>query len=184
VIAAILAAAMSTVSGALNSLAAATTHDIYLPLSGRGADDPRVLGTSKLFTLAWAAVLIGGAMLYPNDPKRPVVVVALQVASFTYGGLLGAFFLGLGWRRAVQRDAITGMAVGDRDDDGPSSSPTAPSGCRALAGLLEPFVGIAWPWYVLIGTTITFTAGVLSSLTHPTPTREAAAAAADARMRR
>ena len=169
VIAAILAAAMSTVSGALNSLAAATTHDIYLPLSGRGADDPRVLGTSKLFTLAWAAVLIGGAMLYPNDPKRPVVVVALQVASFTYGGLLGAFFLGLGWRRAVQRDAITGMAVGIGTMTVIVFAKQLAQWVPALAPTLAPFAAIAWPWYVLIGTSITFATGVLSSLTHPEP---------------
>jgi Na+/proline symporter len=169
VIAAILAAAMSTVSGALNSLAAATTHDIYLPLSGRSADDPRVLGTSKLFTLAWAAVLIGGAMLYPNDPKRPVVVVALQVASFTYGGLLGAFFLGLGWRRAVQRDAITGMAVGIGTMTVIVFAKQLAQWVPALAPTLAPFAAIAWPWYVLIGTSITFATGVLSSLTHPEP---------------
>jgi SSS family transporter len=170
VIAAILAAAMSTVSGALNSLAAATTHDIYLPLSRRQADDPRVLGTSKLFTLLWAAVLIGGAMLYPNDPKRPVVVVALQVASFTYGGLLGAFFLGLGWRRAVQRDAITGMGVGIGTMSLIVFSKQLATWAPSLAPALAPFASIAWPWYVLIGTTITFVTGVLSSLTHPEPT--------------
>jgi hypothetical protein len=42
----------------------------------------------------------------------------------------------------------------------------------ALADTLQPFVGIAWPWFVLIGTTITLTAGILSSLTHPAPERE------------
>src|SRR5918997_3637047 len=64
VIAAILAAAMSTVSGALNSLSAATTHDIYLPLTGRRADDPSVLRIGKIFTLVWAVVLVGGGILY------------------------------------------------------------------------------------------------------------------------
>ena len=171
VIAAILAAAMSTVSGALNSLSAATTHDIYLPLSGRRADDPGLLRMSKIFTLVWAFILIGGAMLYPNDPQRPVVVVALQVASFTYGGLLGAFFLAILWRRAIQRDAILGMAVG-------ISAMTFIVFARQLSGwvpdlapTLAPFARIAWPWYVLIGTTITCVAGILSSLTHPAPPR-------------
>jgi Na+/proline symporter len=90
VIAALLAAAMSTVSGALNSLSAATTHDIYLPLKGRPQNDPSAFKAARVFTLMWAAILIGGALLY-RQQGTPVVVIALAIASFTYGGLLGAF---------------------------------------------------------------------------------------------
>ena len=180
VIAAILAAAMSTVSGALNSLAAATMHDIYLPLTGKSAEGAGVLRTSKLFTLAWAAVLIGGAMLYPDDPKRPVVVVALPIASFTYGGLLGAFFLALGWKRAVQRDAITGMLVGIGTMTFIVFSKPLSAWSTTLAPVLAPFTRIAWPWYVLIGTSITLAVGILSSFTHGTP-RAAPARAPEAR---
>jgi hypothetical protein len=39
----------------------------------------------------------------------------------------------------------------------------------SLASTLGPFARIAWPWYVLIGTTITLVVGILSSLTHPDP---------------
>jgi SSS family solute:Na+ symporter len=169
VIAAILAAAMSTVSGALNSLAAATTHDIYLPITKRRADDPAVLRTSKLFTLLWAFVLVGGAMLYPNDPKRPVVIVALAVASFTYGSLLGGFFLAMLWRRAQQRDAITGMSVGIFTMSFIVFARQLSEWVPSLAGALAPFARIAWPWYVLIGTSITLAVGILSSFTHPEP---------------
>ena len=93
----------------------------------------------------------------------------MSIASFTYGGLLGGFSLGLFWKRAIQRDALLGMSVG--------------IGCMAfivfakqfvvafpqLADTLGPFGSIAWPWYVLIGTSITFVTGVLSSLTHAVP---------------
>lgn len=166
VVAAILAAAMSTVSGSLNSLAAATTHDIYLPLSGRKADDPKVYRAGKLFTLGWAVILIGGALLYKNQ-GTPVVVVALSIASFTYGGLLGAFALGLGWPRANQRDAITGMAVGILSMTFVVFAKQLSAAYPSLAESLGPLGAIAWPWYVLIGTTITFITGMLSSLTHP-----------------
>jgi SSS family transporter len=168
VIAAILAAAMSTVSGSLNSLAAATTHDIYLPLSGRPADDPGLLRVGKLFTLFWAAILIGGAMLYRSQ-GTPVVTVALSIASFTYGGLLGGFFLAMLWRRAVQRDAILGIAVGILAMTFVVFAKPLSGWIPALAGPLAPLTRIAWPWYVLIGTTITMSVGVLSSLTHPMP---------------
>ncbi|HEY0970556.1 MAG TPA: sodium:solute symporter [Gemmatimonadales bacterium] len=166
VIAAILAAAMSTVSGSLNSLAAATTHDIYLPLTGRRADDPGLLRTGKLFTLLWAVVLIGGAMLY-RAQGTPVVTIALSIASFTYGGLLGGFFLGMLWRRANQRDAISGMGLGILAMTFVVFARPLSAWIPALAGPLEPLTRIAWPWYVLIGTSITMIAGIISSFTHP-----------------
>jgi SSS family transporter len=168
VIAAILAAAMSTVSGALNSLAAATLHDLYLPLSKRRADDPGLLRVSKLFTLLWAAILIGGAMLYRNE-GTPVVTIALSIASFTYGGLLGAFFLGILVRRAIQRDAMTGMAVGIGTMSVVVFAKALSGWFPELAPTLAPLARIAWPWFVLIGTSITFVTGLLSSLTHATP---------------
>ena len=179
VIAAILAAAMSTVSSSLNSLAAATTHDIYLPLTRRDPDDPRLLRIGKLFTLLWAVVLIGGAMLYRTQ-GTPVVTIALSIASFTYGGLLGGFFLAMLWRRAQQRDAIVGMATGIVAMSVVVFARPISGWVPALAGPLEPFTRIAWPWYVLIGTTITMLVGVASSFTHPA----ARPAALDAPVRR
>jgi Na+/proline symporter len=168
VVAAILAAAMSTVSGSLNSLSAATTHDIYLPVTRRNADDPRVLKVGKVFTLVWAVILIGGALMYHQE-GTPVVVVALSIASFTYGGLLGGFGLALLWPRAIQRDAITGMAVGIFAMTLVVFAKQIIAAYPSLASLLGPFASIAWPWYVLIGTAITITAGILSSYTHPAP---------------
>jgi Na+/proline symporter len=168
VVAAILAAAMSTVSGSLNSLSAATTHDLYLPISGRRADDPAVLKVGKVFTLVWAVILIGGALLYHQE-GTPVVVVALSIASFTYGGLLGGFGLALLWRRAIQRDAITGMAIGIFAMTLVVFAKQLTTAYPSLAPLLGPFASIAWPWYVLIGTIITITAGIFSSYTHPAP---------------
>jgi len=168
ILAAIIAATMSTHSATINALAATTTHDIYLPLTGKSVDDPRTLRTGKLFALVWGVVLTLGALLYPQQ-GAPVVVVALSIQSFTHGGLVGGFSLALLWKRANQRDAITGMSIG--------------IGCMAvivfaklliariptLAPILGGVATIAWPWYVLIGTGLTLAAGILSSLTHPAP---------------
>lgn len=168
-VAAVLAATMSAHSGALNSLAAATTHDIFLPLTGRSAEDPRTLRVGKLFTMFWGVLLLLMALLYPEQ-GTPVVIVALSIASFTYGALLGGFFLGMLWRRANQRDAITGMAVGIVAMSfvvfAKQMIPLFPSFKPTLTSLSH----IAWPWYVLIGTTFTVGVGVLSSFTHPAPT--------------
>ena len=169
IVAAIVAATMSTHSGAINSLAGATTHDIYLPLSGRSVDDPQTLRTGRLFALGWGVVLTLGALLFPQDTKTPVVVVALGIASFTYGGLLGGFALGIFWRRAVQRDAIIGMSIAIAVMAFVVFARPIAAAYPSLATTLGPFARIAWPWYVLIGTTITLVVGILSSLTHPEP---------------
>jgi Na+/proline symporter len=167
---------MSTHSGAINSLAAATTHDIYLPLSGRGHDSPEALRAGKLFALGWGVVLTLGALLFPEDPKTPVVVVALSIASFTYGALLGVFFLGNFWRRAEQRDALTGQVIALIVMAFIVFAGQFSKWFPALAPTLEPFGRIAWPWYVLIGTLITVTVGALSSLTHAAPVTRVAEA--------
>ena len=165
IVAAILAATMSTHSGAINSLAAATTHDLYLPLTGRSADDPSTFRAARLFALAWGVVLTGGAMLFPEG-RTPVVVIALSIASFTYGALLGGFFLGIFNKRAIQRDAITGMSVGIIAMAGVVFAKPLVAAFPAVKQVLGPFTGVAWPWYVLIGTTITMLVGSASALTH------------------
>jgi solute:Na+ symporter, SSS family len=111
-VAGILAAAMSTVSSSINSLAAAATHDIYAPIARREGDETHLLRAGRTFTLIWAAILIGGAILFRFAQQgTPVVVIALQIASFTFGPLLGGFLLGTLFKRPDQRDAITGIAV-------------------------------------------------------------------------
>jgi SSS family transporter len=165
-LAAVLAATMSTHSGAINSLAAASTHDIYLPLTGRSPSDPRTLRVGRIFALAWGIVLTGGALLFPENQKTPVVVVALSIASFTYGGLLGGFFLAIFWRRARQRDAIIGMSVGIAVMSVIVFAKQIAEAVPAWNGVLVPLSTIAYPWYVLIGTVITLAVGILSSLTH------------------
>jgi solute:Na+ symporter, SSS family len=109
-----------------------------------------------------AALIVGYAFSF--FVGAALVVIALAIASFTYGGLLGAFFLALFWRRARQRDAMTGMAVSITIMAFIVFAGRIVQANPALRPALGPFVGIAWPWYVLIGTTITFVVGMLSSL--------------------
>jgi SSS family transporter len=154
VIAGILAAAMSTVASSINSLASATTFDIYAPLSGREGDSVHLMKAGKSFTLLWGAILVGGALLFQFVQQgTPVVVIALQIASFTYGGLLGGFLLGVLSRSADERDVITGM-------------------CTAIVlmtvlwamqqfGIMGRVVdGL---WFALIGSSITVAVGMLSA---------------------
>ena len=112
VVAGILAAMMSTVSSSLNSLSSALANDVWGPLAGRQNDDAWMLRLGRKLTLFWAAVLVGGAILFQFVRQgTPIVVTALQIASFTYGGLLGTFLLGVLSKRAGQRDAVFGMTT-------------------------------------------------------------------------
>jgi SSS family transporter len=153
IVAGILAAMMSTVASSLNSLASATTHDLYAPITGR-RDEEHLMAVGKRFTLAWAVVLVGGALLFQLVQQgTPIVVIALQIASFTYGGLLGGFLLGIVSKRADERDAIYGM--------GAAILIMAIIWAVQQFGITPRFVDSLW--FSLIGSVITIVVGVASS---------------------
>lgn len=118
IIAAILAAAMSTLSSSINSLASATTMDLYKPYWGKTATPQKDLKISRLITIIWGLIITGSAYLFaliqlrsPGD--RPAVVeLGLSIASYTYGGLLGAFLLGLVSKKLLSTDALVGFFAG------------------------------------------------------------------------
>jgi len=144
VIAAILAAAMSNLSAALNSLASTTVMDFFKPLSKKERTDEEWLGVARRATLFWGAILFGVALVAQG--VKSVLEAGLSIASVVYGSLLGVFLLGVLTRRAGEKAAMTGMVVG-------------------LMVMLYVKLGtsIAWTWFVLIGTSATFLTGVLIS---------------------
>ncbi len=164
VVAGILAAAMSSHASAVNSLASATTHDFYAPLTGR-REATHLLAVGRWLTLFWTAVLVAGAMAFRNQ-NTPVVQVALSIASLTYGSLLGTYVLGGLSARVRERDVIAAMSVGTL-----VMIPVVFAGPlgqlldepRALVALAR----LAWPWYVPLGTAVTMVAGMASSLVGP-----------------
>ena len=144
-IAGVFAAAMSSLSSSINSLASASAYDFWAPLRGLAGDETRILRAGKAFTLLWAALLIGGAVAFiPLSQETSAVEMALGIASVVYGGLLGAFGLGVLSHRADQRSVILGMAVG--------------IGTVTAIWLTIPDK-VAWPWFALIGTAVTFAVG-------------------------
>lgn len=146
VIAGVLASAMGTLSSSISSLASSTYLDIFKFTSkGKTLDAKSEVVWSKLFTLLWGILLIGGALLF-TDTKNPVVELGLKIASFTYGGLLGTFFLGLFFRHATQRDAFVGFIAG----------------ILAMIAVLT-FTTIAFTWHTFIGCIVTILVGNISS---------------------
>jgi len=155
VVAGILAAAMSSHASAVNSLASASAYDFYAPLTGR-AEPAHLLRVGRWLTLVWTAVLVAGASAFQNQ-NTPVVQLALSVASITYGGLLGTYMLGGLWPRARQRDVIVALCA--------SALLMSPV---VLGAVIPQFPihwlpGLAWPWFVPLGTALTVAVGILSS---------------------
>src|SRR6202161_696577 len=144
-IAAILAAAMSNLSAALNSLSSSAIMDFYARLRPQ-ADETTKMRLSRLATLAWALVLFGLAVIALHKVGR-VVEVGLQIASIAYGALLGVFLLGVLTRRANQRGAMVGMGCG-----------------FAMELYLWLWSHLPWTWWVPLGTLVTFGIGYAASL--------------------
>jgi SSS family transporter len=143
-IAAILAAAMSNLSAALNSLSSSSMVDFYLRFRPEVSDAGR-LRMARLATVGWALVLFALAVLALHRVGR-VVEVGLQIASVAYGALLGVFLLGVLTRRANQRGAIVGMICG-----------------LAMELYLWGWSQVAFTWWVAIGTCVTFALGYAAS---------------------
>ncbi|HKW16875.1 MAG TPA: sodium:solute symporter [Terriglobales bacterium] len=144
-IAAILAAAMSNLSAALNSLSSSTIVDFYVRIRPQSAENKRIL-FSRLATVFWASVLFVLAILSLHSVSR-VVEVGLQIASVAYGALLGVFLLGVLTRRANQNGSMLGMVFG-----------------FAAEVYLWKFTAVPWTWWVAIGTIVTFSVGYALSL--------------------
>jgi solute:Na+ symporter, SSS family len=140
-LASILAVAMSNASGSLNSLAASSVLD-FSKLRGRSSNPAKFLQLSRRMTLLWGVVLMGFGFV----KWGPLLESALTVASLPFGSLLGLFLLGTLDRRANAQGALAGMIAG-------------------LIAILCVFrlTNVAFTWYVLIGSTVTFAVGALAS---------------------
>jgi SSS family transporter len=147
-IAAILAAAMSNLSAALNSLSSSAILDFYLRVRPN-SDEKKRMRLSRLATFFFALLLFGLAVLSLHKVGR-VVEVGLQIASVAYGALLGVFLLGVLTKRANQRGAMVGMLFG-----------------FSIELCLWRWQ-VPWTWWVITGTIVTFAIGYAASL----PARE------------
>jgi solute:Na+ symporter, SSS family len=161
-VAAILAAAMSNLSAALNSLASTSVVDFYLP---RHPDMPEGLRTrlSRLLTVVWSVILFVLAMFSRNGGH--VVEIGLSIASVLWGAMLGVFLLGTLSRRATEGGALAGMITGLAVNLVLALQPYLPR--LVVAGHALQVPKIAWTWWVLIGSLVTCAVGYGASLIFP-----------------
>jgi SSS family transporter len=152
VIAAVFAAAMSNLSGSLNSLASTTVLDFYRPLAGARRTEAQLLTLSRWCTAGWGLVLIAIAIVARGWGS--VFTAGLSIASLVYGPMLGAFLLGVLTTRANQAGVVAGIGVS-----------------LVCMLLVKAYTPLAWTWYVLVGTLVCVTVGYATSLFFPGPAR-------------
>ena len=147
VIAGVFAAAMSTISSVLNSLATVFLRDFYQPLTGRE-------GTVKL--ARWMTVVFGlaaTAISLDAESFGAVLVAAGKIRNFFGGSLVGAFLLGIFSRRANGFGAFWGMVAG-----------------FLAVATLSYATNVSWLWYSVISTGVSVGVGLwLSNSAAPPP---------------
>jgi SSS family transporter len=141
-LAAVFAAAMSSIDSALNALTTTWINDFYRPYIRKDASERHYLTMAKIFTVVFGLFLILIAFL--SRDTQQVLILGLKIGTFTYGALLGVFLLGFLTKRGNDGGNTIAMGV-------------------SISAVLftEFYTDTAWIWYVMIGTAVTFSVGYL-----------------------
>jgi solute:Na+ symporter, SSS family len=154
IIAAIFAAAMSSIAAELNSLATATVMDIYKRLLAPNAEDHQLLRMSKWSTAAWG--LFACVMAVYAARLGSLIEVVNRFGSYFYGSLLGVFILALGVRRANGHGAFVGLVAG-----------------MTAVGYVATHYAVAYLWLNVVGAVVVTITGLAVSLVTGRPRRAA-----------
>ena len=148
-IAAIFAAAMSTISAELAALSTATVIDFYRRFVRPVADDRHYLRVSRLATAFWGVFATGVAIWAAE--LGSLIEVVNRFGSYFYGSILGVFILAIGFRRATPTGAFVGLIAG-----------------MACVGLAARFTDVAFLWHNVTGAVAVVVVGmIVSSFTAP-----------------
>ena len=144
--AAVLAASMSTLSSAYNSLATASTLDFYQRYFKKDGDEKHYLGVSRGFTLAWALLIIVPAFMYAQT-QGSILEVLSKIGSYFVGAKLGMYGLGFFSKHTSEKGLLVGVVVG-----------------FGVIWYVATQTDIAWPWFCGIGGGVTIIVGIVASL--------------------
>jgi Na+/proline symporter len=148
IIAAIFAAAMSSISAELTSLSTATVIDFYRRHFKKDAPDAHYLKVSKLATGCWG-IFACIVALYATRLGSLIEVVN-KFGSYFYGSLLGVFVLAIGTKRATGNGAFVGLLAG-----------------IATVAVVGNLTKISFLWYNVVGCVAVVIVGMLISLLSP-----------------
>jgi Na+/proline symporter len=150
VIAVIFAAAMSTLSAELNSLATASLVDFYQRYVRARASDGHYLAVSRVFTALWGGVACVVAL--EAGHLGSAIEVVNRFGSYFYGSILGVFGLAVLTPRATARGAFYGLMAG-----------------MGTVFLVSEYSAVAFLWYNVVGAVTVFVVGLLLTALAPGP---------------
>lgn len=142
--AAIFAAAMSTIAGELAALSTSTVMDFYKRWVRDDGDEAHLLMVSKIAMLCWA--LFASVVAIWAVELGSLIEVVNRFGSFFYGSILGVFLLAIGWPRANAIGALAGLIAG-----------------MSVVGYVAANTSIAFLWHNLIGAVVVFVVGMIVS---------------------
>ncbi len=167
-LAAILAAAMSTLSSSLNASASAVLNDFVLPWSkgrGRPISADGQLKMTRLLAVAFGLLqVVIGIVAITFD--QSVVSSALTIAGYSAGLLLGLFLLGVFTKNVGPAAALSGAFAGL----------VSLLSIQFVLPLYE--IKVAWPWFAAIGSSVTFVVGLVAGSVLPGQARTTSQASA------
>jgi Na+/proline symporter len=148
ILAAIFAAAMSTISAELAALSTATIIDFYRRWIRPQADDRHYLNVSRVATGFWG--LFASVVAIWSVELGSLIEVVNRFGSYFYGTILGVFLLAIGWPRANGHGAFVGLIAG-----------------MTAVGYIETFTDVEFLWLNVVGAVAVFVVGVVVSAVFP-----------------
>ena len=144
-LAAVFAAAMSTLSSSLNSSAAAFINDIWLPRTRRNPNEHAVMTAGRLATVAFGMLQIVIAIAFGMlATDESIVSNVLKISGFAAGPVLGLYFLGVFSPRVTEAAALGGFVVG-----------------VTVLSVIAYVTPLHWAWYAMVGSLVTYAAGII-----------------------
>lgn len=164
-LAAVLAAAMSTLSSSLNSSATALVNDIYIPLRGEEMSHDEQLRFSRIASAGFGLLQIAIAVVsYQIGIDNSTVKIVFKIAGFALGPMLGMYFLAVFAPRVKQQAALWGFASGLAVMTGVAFGPDF---YKAWFDGVKTIPALHWSWFACAGASLTYGFGLLFSFIFP-----------------
>jgi len=143
----VLAAAMSSLDSTMGALSSSSLVDLYRPLLKKDLDEKQGLIVSRILVSGFGLIL--ALIAYALKDAEGFLWLTFQIASVTYGALLGVFLLGTTTKRGADHGNWIAMI-------------SAAAICVTLLTLIKlEYIQLGWSWLILIGTLWTFGIGAL-----------------------